>query len=156
MAKLSPNFSFEELTTTSHSDLLEANREEAKAHIEDGKLLANYVLQPIRDLVGIPMITNSGFRGPTLNARVGGSSRSQHMKFQAWDGNFKGFESNDGRLIMIGYIMALSDSGLVKFGQCLIERGCIHLSLTRGNGRDGEVAYYDVATKTKKIIREGR
>jgi len=49
----------------------------------------------------------------------------------------------------------LEMAGVLNFGQCLIERGCIHISNPRGNGRDGEIAYYDVDTGKKIIIREG-
>lgn len=43
------------------------------------------VLDPIRRMWGKPIIVNSGYRCPELNAAVGGSATSQHMKGEAAD-----------------------------------------------------------------------
>ena len=43
------------------------------------------VLDPIRRMWGRPIIVNSGYRCPKLNAAVGGSATSQHMKGEAAD-----------------------------------------------------------------------
>ncbi len=82
--KLSPNFTFGELTDTGHASLRAANRAEAEHYLEAGKALATTILQPIRDRWG-PLRINSGFRGRTLNTRVNGSPTSQHCFFQAAD-----------------------------------------------------------------------
>jgi hypothetical protein len=46
--KLSPNFTFGELTNTNHTSLLAANRREAEAFLDAGRALATTILQPIR------------------------------------------------------------------------------------------------------------
>lgn len=43
------------------------------------------VLDPIRRMWGKPIIVNSGYRCPKLNAEIGGSATSQHMKGEAAD-----------------------------------------------------------------------
>lgn len=43
------------------------------------------VLDPIRRMWGKPIIVNSGYRCPKLNATIGGSATSQHMKGEAAD-----------------------------------------------------------------------
>lgn len=43
------------------------------------------VLGPIRRMWGKPIIVNSGYRCPKLNAAIGGSATSQHMKGEAAD-----------------------------------------------------------------------
>lgn len=43
------------------------------------------VLDPIRRMWGKPIIVNSGYRCPKLNAAIGGSVTSQHMKGEAAD-----------------------------------------------------------------------
>ncbi len=153
--EFSKYFTFEEATRTNHTDLLKANQDEAKTKLDAGIKFAREVLDPIRENLGYPMMTNSFYRGPTLNAKVGGSTRSQHMAFQAWDGNFKGFESDDMKMFILGAIWSLIKTGKVKVGQLLIERGCIHISGPRDLNRDGEVAYYNVATKRKEGIISG-
>lgn len=49
------------------------------------KLLAEKVLQPIRDHFDLPVIISSGYRSPAVNRAVGGSTRSQHQFGQAAD-----------------------------------------------------------------------
>lgn len=42
-------------------------------------------LQELRTAVGRPMITNSAYRSPAYNRRIGGASRSQHVDGKAFD-----------------------------------------------------------------------
>lgn len=44
-----------------------------------------YVLQPLRDKLGKPVIINSGYRCKALNYKVGGVANSQHLIGQAAD-----------------------------------------------------------------------
>lgn len=59
--------------------------------IDDPEIISNIrnlcerVLEPLRAFAGCPIIINSGYRCPQLNAAVGGSRRSQHMKGEACD-----------------------------------------------------------------------
>jgi len=85
--KLSPNFTFFEMTTTNHRTYLDKNR----AVVNDKDLLsAGYAvcstsLEPIRLQFGVPVIINSGYRCYDLNKAIGGSKTSQHQLFQAAD-----------------------------------------------------------------------
>lgn len=49
------------------------------------RALAVNVLQPVREHFGGPVFVTSGYRCPQLNAAIGGSATSQHMKGQAAD-----------------------------------------------------------------------
>ena len=49
------------------------------------KSLVDNVLQPLRDIVGVPLRVNSGYRCSELNAAVGGVPTSQHVKGEAAD-----------------------------------------------------------------------
>jgi len=49
------------------------------------KLLAEKVFEPLREWVGGPIRVNSFFRCSELNKAIGGSSKSQHCKGQAMD-----------------------------------------------------------------------
>ena len=77
--KLTENFTFDELTSTSHSELLEANRESAKAFMKQLKYVAG-TLEEIRAVLGVPLRVTSGFRNNALNKAVGGSATSGHTK----------------------------------------------------------------------------
>lgn len=141
---LAPSFSLEEFMVTSHTDLYEQNRREADDHLPELQVLAYGLAQPIRDHFGKPLIITSGFRGPTLNARVGGSSTSQHMSGQAMDFHVKDVLLDD----VFDWIFR--KSGL-RWGQLILEETgstregktrWIHLSLGypyRSRARSGEV-----------------
>jgi uncharacterized protein YcbK (DUF882 family) len=80
---LTEHFSFEELTRTGKADLQDANRREARDYYDRLKLVAQ-MLEVIRAKFGAVRV-NSGFRGPAVNAAVGGSATSQHSKGEAAD-----------------------------------------------------------------------
>ena len=56
-----------------------------KEHLNNMKLLAEKIFEPLRKWVGGPIRINSFYRGPELNKAIGGSSKSQHCKGQAMD-----------------------------------------------------------------------
>ena len=49
------------------------------------KRLVEYILDPLRERYGKPIIVNSGYRCPALNKAVNGSKTSQHVKGLAAD-----------------------------------------------------------------------
>ena len=53
--------------------------------LENMKLVAEQVFEPLRVYVNGPIKINSFFRCPELNKAIGGSSKSQHCKGQAMD-----------------------------------------------------------------------
>ena len=76
---MTKHFSFNELTNTSNVELLEANRESAKAFMKQLKYVAG-TLEEIRAVLGVPLRVTSGFRNNALNKSVGGSPTSGHAK----------------------------------------------------------------------------
>ena len=53
--------------------------------LENMKLIADEVFEPLRVWVGGPIKINSFYRSPELNTAIGGSATSQHCKGQAID-----------------------------------------------------------------------
>ena len=53
--------------------------------LDNMKLLAEKVFEPLREWVGGPIRINSFFRGKALNKAIGGATSSQHCKGQAVD-----------------------------------------------------------------------
>ena len=82
--KLSPNFTWGEMTRTGQSGLQDKNRAEAEQYKAAIEALCKTIMQPIREKFG-PLRINSCFRGPSVNAAVGGSKTSQHMVGEACD-----------------------------------------------------------------------
>lgn len=87
------------------------------------------VLDPIRRMWGRPIIVNSGYRCPKLNAAVGGSATSQHMKGEAADITAGDPTKNKELFDMI-------KRSAIPFDQLIDEKGYrwIHVSY-RPNGR---------------------
>jgi len=49
------------------------------------RALVTNTLQPVRDLLGVPIVITSGLRPEWLNSAIGGSPTSQHMEGKAAD-----------------------------------------------------------------------
>lgn len=54
-------------------------------HVVNLTALVDNVLDPLREWYGKPVMVNSGYRCPELNAKIKGSATSQHMSGQAAD-----------------------------------------------------------------------
>jgi len=101
------------------------------------KALCEKVLQPLRDSLGKPVTVSSGYRCARLNALVGGSPTSDHVKGQAADLNFydNGREDN---LKLAAEVMKLN----LPFKQMILEGGTvdnprwIHLSYDAGGKKN--------------------
>jgi zinc D-Ala-D-Ala carboxypeptidase len=85
MSPLSKNFSIEEFCVSQTAARMGRLIEPDKKQENYIRLLVTNVLQPLRDLLGSPVVITSGYRPPWLNAMIGGSENSQHMKGQAAD-----------------------------------------------------------------------
>lgn len=93
--KISPHFSFFEMTRTQHEDLQDANRQVSDIVMASLGALCTDILEPVRKHFGRPVRINSGYRSPALNKRIGGSKYSQHMKGQAADFTIPGIPEKD-------------------------------------------------------------
>lgn len=86
-------------------------------------------LEGIRILLGAPIIVNSGYRSPAVNAAVGGSPTSQHMRGEAADIICPGFGSPRAvatRIVEAG----------IDYDQCIVEFGAwVHVSFVRHGRR---------------------
>lgn len=117
---LSPHFTLYQLTRTDHADLQEENRhvtadEEAKLQV------VAELLEKCREAIGGEIDVHSGRRFLTLNKRVGGSDRSQHMKCEAADFSPAGPDSEATVTDAWQKIATASRAGKFKFGQLIVE-----------------------------------
>ncbi len=85
MRRLSEHFNLSEFTIS--EDAVRHGIDNMPSELIQGKLvmLCLKVLEPIRDLVEVPLIITSGYRSPELNKHIGGSETSQHCKGEAAD-----------------------------------------------------------------------
>lgn len=142
-----PNFSWRELTHTTHRDMLEANRRVPAVFKPAGIALAQ-LAQAVRAHYERPVITHSAYRGPELNTVIGGSPRSQHMLFEAIDFHVAGVP------LTTVFDWIRQESGM-HWGQLILEgwapqegdASWIHLSLGhpyRAEERSMQVLYYSI------------
>jgi len=131
MENLSDNFTLEELISSNTAKAKGINNTPGAIEKQNLKLLAQTVLQPIRDKYGKPISVTSGYRCPKLNAAVGGSKTSQHLKGQAAD--IKCTATSKAELFNL--IKGMINKGELTVGQLIWEYGTkkepnwIHVSL---------------------------
>tara|TARA_R110000796_G_scaffold180833_3_gene297352 strand:+ start:66 stop:530 length:465 start_codon:yes stop_codon:yes gene_type:complete len=93
--KLTANFSLAEMVksdTALRHDIDNIPDDEQLANMV---ALCENVLQRVRDHYGLGVKVNSGFRHPTVNAKVGGSKTSDHCKGMAADIEIPGVANAD-------------------------------------------------------------
>ena len=124
LGKLSPHFTFEELTKTSKTSYKLLNTLLAKQYIKNMLMLTNYLLEPVRVILNMPLIITSGYRCPALNKEVGGSGTSQHLNATAAD-----FIIDNKKMSLEQAFAKLTESSVLHYGQLILEKSWIHISL---------------------------
>ena len=85
MEKISKHVSYKEGVYSITAKRLGLNNDPNSFHLNNMKVIAEKVFEPLRMHVGGPIKINSFYRGPELNKAIGVSSKSQHCKGQAID-----------------------------------------------------------------------
>jgi hypothetical protein len=125
MTMLTNNFSLHEMIkseTAIRRDM--DNTPHSDEVVQNLTTLCEQVLQPLRDVYGVGIKVNSGYRSPDVNAAVGGSRTSDHCKGQAADIEIPGVANADlaqyiadnfeyTQLILEFYTQGIPDSGWV-------------------------------------------
>jgi len=142
--RLSENFTLQEFTKSQTALRHGIDNTPSEEHLSAAKKLFAEVVQPVRNQFGVTVI-NSGYRGPELNAKVGGSSRSQHCKGEAVDIEVPGVPNAEvaqwiadntdfDQLILEFYTPGVPDSGWVHVSHTTENRGEI-LTAMKENGK---------------------
>ena len=133
--QLSKSFSLEEMIFSETAERLQLDNYPGAAEIDNMKKLCENVLQPVRDMLGKPVIINSGFRSAKVSVAVGSSAKSQHCKGQAADIRVVGMSA----LQVCKLIVA---SGIV-FDQLIYEGTWVHVSFNSdGNKKQILTAHF--------------
>jgi hypothetical protein len=88
--KLSENLTLAEVIRSESAKRFQINNNPTAEHLENLKLLATHIFQPMRDHFGVPIHISSGYRSLALNKRIGGARNSQHSTGQALDIDMQG------------------------------------------------------------------
>jgi hypothetical protein len=121
---LTPNFTLAEMTKSETALRHGMDNTPGDTETANLKLLAEKVLQPVRDHYKRGVKVNSGFRHPDVNARVGGSRTSDHTRGMAADIEIPGVANAElaewiqknldyTQLILEFYTPGVPDSGWV-------------------------------------------
>ena len=125
------NFSISELCKSDKAKQNGIKNTPNLAGVDNMLNLIFYCLQPIRNMLGKPMIISSGFRCPELNKLVGGVSNSQHLEGKAVDFTVPGET-------VAGIIFKIQTSN-IEFDQLIHEKikgkEWVHISYNKGNNR---------------------
>lgn len=76
--KLSKNLDLSEVTRSESAKRHGISNQPTPEHIENFKLLAEKIFEPIREHFNVPIRISSGYRSKDLNAKIGGSKTSDH------------------------------------------------------------------------------
>ena len=129
---LSKWFSMSECIRSSKATLLNLNNYPPDEVIARLKVFLTKVMDPIRELFGVPISPSSVYRSWPLNTAVGGSATSQHPEGEAADFNVPGLSVREvmRRIIAAG----------IPFDQLIDEYGkWVHISYTERRANRGEI-----------------
>lgn len=82
---------FQSSTAAKNGIKNEPSFDEKATIVRNINLLVDNVLDPVRDMVHVPVMITSGYRCPQVNRLVGGVDNSQHMSGCAADFHVQGF-----------------------------------------------------------------
>jgi len=85
MKRISKHISYKEAVGSNYAKQKGIKNKPNEEQVENMKLLAEKVFEPLREWVGCPIRVNSMFRSQELNSAIKGSSTSSHMKGEAMD-----------------------------------------------------------------------
>jgi zinc D-Ala-D-Ala carboxypeptidase len=146
---LTKNFTLEEMTKSETALRHDLENTPNEQEISAMKLLAEKVLQPVRDHFGKGVKVNSGFRNQDVNQKVGGSRNSDHIRGQACDIEIPGIPNAElaewikdnleyNQLILEFYTPGVPDSGWVHVSYIPEDNKKQVLTATK---KDGKTVY---------------
>ena len=114
-------------------------------HIENFKLLAEKVFEPIRNNFRCPIHISSGYRSKELNTLVGGSATSQHCTAEALDIDMDGTPHGVTNKMVFDFIKSS-----LEFDQLIWEFG------TDENPDWVHVSYESTGKQRKQVLKAKR
>lgn len=124
--KLSTHFELEEFLVSDTAARADIPMEPTHEVVAELQRLCTHVLEPLRTLVGRPIVITSGYRPKALNALIGGSENSDHIYGRAADLICPQLKLED----FVFFAIAQCDSLPVQ--QCIVEfNRWLHVSICK-------------------------
>jgi zinc D-Ala-D-Ala carboxypeptidase len=150
--KISPHLNLAELTRSETAKRNCIDNTPTAEHLENFKLLADKVFEPIREHFKTPIFISSGYRSKELNKLIKGSPTSQHCKGQAIDIDMDGSNGEVTNRMVFDFIKNKLD-----FDQLIWEFGTdfnpdwVHVSYVKGKNRKQKLKAIRSGGKTSYI-----
>ena len=150
--KISPNLNLAEITRSDTAKRHGIDNTPTAEHLENFKLLADKVFEPIREHFKTPIFISSGYRSKTLNSFIKGSLSSQHCTGQAIDIDMDGSNGEVTNRMVFDFIKNKLD-----FDQLIWEFGTdfnpdwVHVSYVKGKNRKQKLKAVRSGGKTSYI-----
>jgi zinc D-Ala-D-Ala carboxypeptidase len=146
---LTKNFTLSEMTKSETALRHGIDNTPGEQEISAMKVLAEKVLQPVRDHFGKGVKINSAYRSPEVNQKVGGSRTSDHCRGQAADIEIPGVANAElaqwivdnlefRQVILEFYTQGIPDSGWVHVSYVAEDNKKQVLTATK---KDGKTVY---------------
>jgi hypothetical protein len=147
--KISPHLNLAEVTRSDSAKRHGIDNTPTAEHLENFKLLAEKVFEPIRLHFKTPIFISSGYRSKALNDFIKGSASSQHCKGQAIDIDMDGSKGGVTNKMVFDFIVSRLD-----FDQIIWEFGTdanpdwVHVSYVKTGNRKQKLRAVRVVGKT--------
>ena len=134
--KISTHLNLAEVTRSETAKRHGIDNTPTAEHLENFKILAERVFEPIRAHFGVPIFISSGYRSKALNEFIKGSPSSQHCKGQAIDIDMDGGNGEVTNRMVFDFIKNKLD-----FDQLIWEIGTdfnpdwVHVSFMKSGNR---------------------
>ena len=134
--KISTHLNLAEVTRSDSAKRHGIDNTPTAEHLDNFKILADKVFEPIRLHFKTPIFISSGYRSKALNDFIGGSASSQHCKGQAIDIDMDASNSGVTNKMVFDFIKDKLD-----FDQLIWEFGTdanpdwVHVSYAKGANR---------------------
>ena len=137
--QLTEHFTLEEMTRSNIARQKGVKNEPNESQIENLKLLCEYILEPIREKIGCPLVISSGYRSEKINTLVGGSKTSQHLLGSATD--IQIFDKKLNNKDLFDIIVSMVKNNEIQVGQVIWEFGetepnWVHVSIPSSRHRN--------------------
>ena len=132
------NFAGVEFVRSTTADRLNIKNIPTQADLTRGMKLAD-AAQALRSKIDLPITITSGFRCVELNKAVGGSPKSKHKDFLAFDCTAEGLSPNQ--------LARRIRKSNISVDKCLVEKGCVHFQIQEDESKNRN--FYGIASKVK-------
>ena len=142
MTQLTKNFTLAELTKSQTAARKGLDNTPTPQVEKNLRSLAETILQPLREKIAKPIVINSGYRSPSVNAAVGGSATSAHRFGHAVDLVVPSYAGGDVKKLCQYVVKFLKDNN-IAFDQVIYEfgssanptQGWVHIGIKSGNNK---------------------